>query len=88
MYLTRLKFILKNPIHLGYYVLISTFPASCRAPDFTTRVLYKCPCGDQPVQIPEYRQRQTYRDGAYWCSTVMAMLVTMARVARGVERTL
>lgn len=26
------------------------------------------------MQIPEYRQKQTYRDGAYWCSTVMSML--------------
>jgi hypothetical protein len=37
-------------------------------------VLYKCPCGDHPAKIPEYRQRQTYMDGAFWCSTVMAML--------------
>jgi len=26
------------------------------------------------VQIPEYRQKQTYEHGAYWCSTVMSML--------------
>lgn len=37
-------------------------------------MLYKCPCGDQPVHIPAYRQVQTYLDGAYWCSTVMSML--------------
>ena len=37
-------------------------------------MLYRCPCGDQPVAIPDYRQRETYLDGAYWCSTVMSML--------------
>lgn len=47
---------------------------SCRAPDWTTRVMYQCPCGDQPVMIPPYRRSQTYLDGAYWCSTVMALL--------------
>ena len=26
------------------------------------------------MQIPEMRQKQTYLDGAYWCSTVMSML--------------
>jgi hypothetical protein len=26
------------------------------------------------VQIPEKRQKETYHDGAYWCSTVMSML--------------
>ena len=55
-------------------LLVPRSTCSCRAPDFTTRVLYKCPCGDHPVQIPEYRQKQTYNDGAYWCSTVMSML--------------
>lgn len=36
--------------------------------------MYKCPCGDQAVMIPPYMQAQTYLDGAYWCSTVMALL--------------
>ena len=30
---------------------MSLTPHSCRAPDWTTRVLYKCPCGDQPVVV-------------------------------------
>lgn len=47
---------------------------SCRAPDWTTRVMYKCPCGDQPVMIAPERQSETYEKGAYWCSTVMALL--------------
>ena len=37
-------------------------------------MLYKCPCGDHPAEIPAYRQKQTYIDGAFWCSTVMSML--------------
>ena len=37
-------------------------------------MLYKCPCGDQPVMIPVNRQAETYLDGAYWCSTVMSLL--------------
>jgi hypothetical protein len=52
----------------------STETRSCRAPDWTTRVLYKCPCGDQPVRIPTNRLAETYMDGAYWCSTVMLMM--------------
>ena len=47
---------------------------SCRPPDWTTRVLYKCPCGDDPVMVPLERQRQSYLDGAYWCSTTMSLL--------------
>ena len=37
-------------------------------------MLYKCPCGDQPVSIPADRLAETYLDGAYWCSTVMSLL--------------
>ena len=54
--------------------MLLTDPNSCRAPDWTTRVLYKCPCGDQPVKIPPERQEETYLQGAYWCSTVLSML--------------
>ena len=37
-------------------------------------MLYKCPCGDQPVSIPDERSTETYLDGAFWCSTVMSLL--------------
>ena len=37
-------------------------------------MLYKCPCGDQPVAIPDERLAETYLDGAFWCSTVMSLL--------------
>jgi hypothetical protein len=37
-------------------------------------VLYKCPCGDEPVSIPDERAAETYLDGAFWCSTVMSLL--------------
>jgi len=37
-------------------------------------VIYKCPCGDQPVSIHADRQAETYLDGAYWCSTVLSLL--------------
>ena len=55
-------------------VLETADQTNCRAPDWTTRVLYKCPCGDQPVAIPPHRQMETYLDGAFWCSTVLALL--------------
>jgi hypothetical protein len=72
-----LPFQFGHPLHLRTTRLpIYTDPEthSCRAPDWTTRVLYKCPCGDQPVMIPVDRQAETYLEGAYWCSTVMLML--------------
>lgn len=55
-------------------VLQTADQKNCRAPDWTTRVLYRCPCGDQPVEIPSERRAETYLDGAYWCSTTMTML--------------
>jgi len=61
-------------LSIPFVIYILTMRHSCRAPDWTTRVLYKCPCGDQAVAIPDYRQTETYEDGAYWCSTVLSML--------------
>ena len=36
--------------------------------------MYKCACGDQPVAVADERQRETYLDGAYWCSGTLSLL--------------
>ena len=37
-------------------------------------MLYKCPCGDQPVAIATVRQQETYIQGSYWCSGVLQLI--------------
>jgi hypothetical protein len=47
---------------------------SCKSSDWSLRVLYKCPCADQPVAISTLRQQETYLNGAFWVSGVLQLI--------------
>ena len=36
--------------------------------------MYQCPCEDQAVAIADNRLKETYLDGAFWCSGTLALL--------------
>lgn len=49
--------------------------AHCKLPDFYMQDVFKCSCNDKPFTIPAARARETYADGAFWCSGNLPCLV-------------
>jgi hypothetical protein len=48
--------------------------AHCKLPDFYMKDVFKCACSDKPFTIPSSRAKETYADGAFWCSGTLNML--------------
>lgn len=59
----------------GVQDVVSTIDmAHCKLPDFYMKDVFSCSCNDKPYTIPMARAKETYADGAFWCSGTLNML--------------
>lgn len=55
-------------------LLMAQFAAQCNPPDTYLSDVVKCACGDQELEIPADRAKETWREYALWCSGTLSMI--------------
>lgn len=46
----------------------------CKLPDQSVKSSFQCACGDTSFGIVAHRQRESWQDQAFWCSTTMTLM--------------